>query len=281
VQWHAYTPRALLLPVPPPGHYTLLVRGETSKGVHAANVLRLPLEVQAEWWQYPAVWALALALATGTAYWLHRRRLARALREIQLRTSIAADLHDEVGTLLTRVSVQAELLRGLPAELQEAAFDRLLRNSRAAASTMRDVVWGIDARADSAGSLFDRMREYLDQTAAAAGWQTELSTANWPDATPLPPAVRQSVYRIFKEAVTNAVRHAQGATLLRVQMSRRANHLVLSISDDGIAQPARANRTGMGLLNMAQRAEGLGGRLQAEAGARGGFEVRLELPLPN
>ncbi|MDO7846972.1 histidine kinase [Hymenobacter sp. M29] len=280
VQWHAFTPRTLLLPVPQPGRYTLLVRGETAKGLFAANALRLPLEVQALWWQRPVVWVLAFGLAAASAYWLHRRRLARALREARLRTSIAADLHDEVGTLLTRVSVQAELLRGLPADLQDAALDRLLRNSRAAASTMRDVVWGIDARADSAGSLFDRMREYLDQTAAAAGWQTELSTTDWPDTTPLPPAVRQSVYRIFKEAVTNAVRHAQGATLLRVQMSRRANQLVLSITDDGGPQPARLTRTGMGLLNMAQRAAGLGGHLRAEARAGGGFEVRLEVPLP-
>jgi signal transduction histidine kinase/streptogramin lyase len=279
-QWHAFTPRTLLLPVPQPGRYTLVVRGETVKGLPATNALRLALEVPALWWQHPAVWALALAGLAGLAYWLHRRRLARALREAQLRTRIAADLHDEVGTLLTRVSVQAELLRDLPADLQEPALDRLLRNSRAAASTMRDVVWGIDARADSAGSLFDRMREYLDQTAAAAGWQTELRTSGWPDAAPLPPAVRQSVYRIFKEAVTNAVRHAQGATLLRVQMSRRADHLVLSITDDGMPQPGHTSRTGMGLLNMAQRAAGLGGQLRAAARAGGGFEVRLTVPLP-
>ncbi|MDO7850260.1 sensor histidine kinase [Hymenobacter convexus] len=280
VQWRTTTPRTLLLPVPQPGRYTLLVEGENSRGVRTANVLRLPLLVQAVWWRHPAAWVLAAALLAGGAYWLHRRRLARALREAQLRTGIAADLHDEVGTLLTRVSVQAELLRGLPADMQEKALDNLLRNSRAAASTMRDVVWGIDARADSAGSLFDRMREYLDHTAAAAGWQTELITTGWPDTTPLPPAVRQSVYRVFKEAVTNAVRHAHGATLLRVQMSRRANQLVLSIADDGQPQAPRPASTGMGLLNMAQRAALLGGHVVAGPQPNGGFEVRLEAPLP-
>ena len=85
--------------------------------------------------------------------YLVRQRQRR--RVAALRAQLAIDLHDEVGTLLTRVSVQAELLQSLPPAQQPPAVAGLLRNSRAAASTLRDVVWGIDARADSAGSLLD------------------------------------------------------------------------------------------------------------------------------
>jgi|GEM_PF-1865412 len=221
--------------------------------------------------------ALLLLAGGGGGLLLYRRRQHR--REAQLRTRLAADLHDEVGTLLTRVSVQAELLGSLPAAQQAPAVAGLLRNSRAAAGTMRDVVWGIDARADSAGSLFDRMREYLHQTAATAGWHTELDVAGWDDAAPLPPVLRQGVYRIFKEAVTNAVRHAQGATALRVRVGRPSGHLLLELTDDGRPQPPPATpRTGMGLRNMQQRAHDLGGHLVAEAGPTG-FRVRLEIPV--
>ena len=87
---------------------------------------------------------LLLLGADGGFVWAVRQRQRR--RVAALRAQLATDLHDEVGTLLTRVSVQAELLQSLPAAQQQPAVEGLLRNSRAAASTMRDVVWGIDAR---------------------------------------------------------------------------------------------------------------------------------------
>ncbi|MGI4870155.1 MAG: sensor histidine kinase [Janthinobacterium lividum] len=281
VHWQTNSAHTLLLPAPPPGRYVLRVTGETEQGIRANNSLALTLVVERVWWQHPLVIGLVAGLLVSAGYALQRRRLAQALRELQLRTRIAADLHDEVGTLLTRVTVQAELLPGLPSEEQAWALERLLRNSRAAASTMRDVVWGIDARSDSAGSLLDRMREYLHQTAGAAGWHTELGATGWPDTTLLPPAVRQAVYRVFKEAVTNAVRHAHQATYLQVRLSRRADWLVLYVADDGrpLPTPAAAT-TGMGLLNMQQRAAELGGRVTAGPGPAGGFYLQWEVPVP-
>jgi signal transduction histidine kinase len=224
--------------------------------------------------------ALLLLLGAGAgAVWVGRQRQRR--RVAALRAQLATDLHDEVGTLLTRVSVQAELLQSLPAAQQPPAVAGLLRNSRAAASTMRDVVWGIDARADSAGSLLDRMREYLHQTVGTAGWHTELEVSGWPDQAPLPAAVRQAVYRIFKEAVTNALRHAAGASRLQVTLSRHQGQLHLTLTDDGQPAAAPGPATGMGLRNMQQRATTLGGHVVARAQPSGGFQVHVEIPVPD
>jgi signal transduction histidine kinase len=224
--------------------------------------------------------ALLLLAAGGGATWVVRQRQRR--RVAALRAQLAIDLHDEVGTLLTRVSVQAELLQSLPPAQQPPAVAGLLRNSRAAASTLRDVVWGIDARADSAGSLLDRMREYLHQTVGTAGWQTELEVSGWPNEVPLPTVVRQAVYRIFKEAVTNALRHAQGATCLHVALSRSQDQLHLTLTDDGrAALPKSAPPAGMGLRNMQQRAAALGGHVTAGPTRTGGWRVSVHVPLPD
>jgi signal transduction histidine kinase len=223
---------------------------------------------------------LLLLAAGGGALWAVRRRQRR--RVAALRAQLATDLHDEVGTLLTRVSVQAELLQTLPSAQQPPAVEGLLRNSRAAASTMRDVVWGIDARADSAGSLLDRMREYLYQTVGTAGWHTELEVTGWPDEVPLPSTVRQAVYRIFKEAVTNALRHASGATQLHVALSRHRSYLQLILTDNG--RPAATPGpppAGMGLRNMQQRAAALGGHVTAGPWPAGGWRVHVKVPLPD
>lgn len=227
----------------------------------------------------------ALLLAGGlllgtaaTALLIYRRRQRR--REATLRQQLASDLHDEVGTLLTRVSVQAQLLATRPPSQHPAALAQLLSNSQAAASTLRDVAWGLDTSADSAGSLADRMRDYLTQTVGAAGWSTELHAPDWPDALVLPPAIRQGVYRIFKEAVTNALRHAPSATTLHVELRQAAGQLHLTVLDNGqAAPPALGPTTGLGLRSMRQRAAALGGTLQVGPQAAGGFAVRLAVLL--
>ena len=222
---------------------------------------------------------IAVGLAGGgtLVYLAQRRRLARVLREERLRSRIAADLHDEVGTMLTRISLQAELLRQAQPETSPA-LDRLLGNSRAAARTMRDIVWSIDAHADTMGALLDRMRDHLDQTAAPAGLLTDLTAAGLRDDEPLAPELRQHLYLVFKEAVTNAVRHARHATTLRVSLARRAGQLELLVEDDGQPAPA-TTRSGMGLRNMRQRAEALSGKVEVGFNTeKGGFRVRLVVP---
>ncbi|MCR5889261.1 histidine kinase [Hymenobacter sp. J193] len=206
-----------------------------------------------------------------------RHILATTAEALRVRNRIAADLHDEVGTLLTRVSLQAELLRQTQPAPQPA-LDRLLTNSRAAAGTMRDIVWSIDAEADTVGALLDRMRDHLDQTAVPAGLETHLEASGLHDHNPIAPVVRQHLYLVFKEAVTNAARHARGATQVQVKLEKTPGTLQLTVLDDAPAASAPAPRSGMGLRNMRQRAEALCGQLQAGPMPGGGFRVQLRLP---
>jgi signal transduction histidine kinase len=264
------TPRLRLQGLPP-GQYTVEIRAASSQGVPAANVLRLPLTVSTVWWNRPGVWLLAALAAIGAVYGWQRGRLRRVQHDNELRTKLAADLHDEVGSLLTRINFQAQLLRDhhhYPAASDSdnsVGFERLLTNSAAAVQTMRDVVWSIDARADSAGALLDRMRDYLDQLGGFVGPALTLHTAGLPDELALAPALRQQLYFIFKEAITNAVRHAASANEIQVSLVRVGGVLELEILDDGPYQvPAGTapRPSGLGLRNMAQRAKAIGGELR-------------------
>jgi signal transduction histidine kinase len=264
-------PRRLVLRGVAPGDYEVEIRAETGAGQPAANRLRLPLHVEARWWQWPLLWALLavglVALGYGT-YWL---RLRGVLREAQRRAELAANLHDEVGALLTRVTMLAEVLREhyRPAPADGAgrfdalnALDRLVYNSRAAVQTMRDVVWGIDSEADSCAALLDRMRDHLDQTAAAAGLVAVFDHAGLPVELMLSASVRQNLYLIFKEAVTNTARHARGATEICVHLHHRQGRLVLEVADNGQRSGSGSpHPRGMGLRSMAHRAQVLGASL--------------------
>ena len=139
----------------------------------------------------------------------------------------------------------------------------------------------VDAGADSLAALVDRIRDHLDATARATGRQLLFDDAHLPPKLnqPLPPTVRQHVYLIFKEAVTNVLVHAPQATKLAVTLTHYAvaSDLVLTIEDDG--HPATApGRSGVGLRTMLLRASALRGTLEAGPRREGGFRVQLQVP---
>ncbi len=136
----------------------------------------------------------------------------------------------------------------------------------------------IDSRADSVQALLDRIEDHLDQTAPVAGLRHSFEAEPLAHFQALRPLVRKQIYLIFKEAVTNAVRHGKGATTLRVRLVRDGSYFILEITDDGHATIV-ASRTGLGLRSMAARAKAINGTLQTGPRTDGlpGYQVRLRV----
>ncbi len=258
----------------PPGEYTVEIRGESSQGVAATNVLRLPLTVSTPWWNRPLTWGLAALAALAAMYRWQRGRLRQVRRENALRSRLAADLHDEVGSLLTRVTMQAELLHEL-APAPSPRLATLVEDSRAAASTVRDIIWSVDTAADTLGALTDRIRDHLDATARATGREVVFEDKNLPGPDqPLPPTVRQHVYLICKEAVTNALKYSPPGTLVSVSLC--CTPLLELLITNKLMDSSSPRRAGQGLRNMRHRA----GLLRAELAVgpvREEWQVRLRL----
>jgi len=223
-----------------------------------------------------ALAGLVLALA-GYLLWRYRRREAR--RQEALRTRIAADLHDEVGSMLTQISMQSTLLReGRHAPAQQQNYlDQMAEASRRAARQMSDAVWSIDARYDSAASLLDRLRDHAHEVLPPAGVELDFGADPAVEATEVPLATRQALYYIYKEALHNVVKHAR-ARQVRVRLRLAGSQLELAIRDDGRGTVAASRPGGQGLPNMHMRAQAVGGTVQVEAGSPGlGLLVRLPL----
>jgi signal transduction histidine kinase len=221
-----------------------------------------------------AVAGLALA---GYLLWRYRRREAR--RQEALRTRIAADLHDEVGSMLTQISMQSNLLRegGYAPAQQQTYLDQMAEASRRAARQMSDAVWSIDARYDSAASLLDRLRDHAHEVLPPAGVELDFAADAGIEATVVPLATRQALYYIYKEALHNVVKHAQARQVqVRLRLAGRA--LELEIRDDGRGTVAASRPGGQGLPNMRMRAQAVGGTLHlAPEGPGLGLVVRLPL----
>jgi signal transduction histidine kinase len=91
--------------------------------------------------------------------------------------------------------------------------------------------------------------------------------------------VDAAVYRIAQEALTNALRHARSATRVAIDLSRAGDSVRLRVTDDGLPHPGSVAPPGFGLTGMAERAQLLGGSLQAGPAPHGGWVVEAVLPV--
>jgi len=270
-----------------PGDYTLEIRGETELGTPARNVLRVPVRARTHWWRRPGVWAALTALlmtaAAGGVYRWQQRRGRRREQGLQaehaLRQRIAADLHDDVGNLLTQISMHSDLLRETPHSPAQTRdrLDALAAASRQAAQQMSDVVWSLDAGPLRLSQLLDRMRDHAQEVLPPAGLDVQFRVpADLPDPA-LAPALRHNFYLIYKEALHNVVKHAR-ATTVTVQLAAAAGGLALTVADDGRGHDGRPRPGGRGLANMQARARAVGGTVRYEPWATG-FAVVVAVPL--
>jgi signal transduction histidine kinase len=98
------------------------------------------------------------------------------------------------------------------------------------------------------------------------------------DVDDLPPAVDAAVYRIVQESVTNAIRHAAGATEVVVRVTAKPDRVRVTVEDDGAITGRGHRRDGYGLAGLHERATMLGGVLEAGPCSDGGWLVEAELP---
>jgi len=220
--------------------------------------------------------AWGVLLVSALLLWRYRRR--EALRQEALRTRIAADLHDEVGSMLTQISMQSTLLREgryAPAQ-QQAYLDQMAEVSRRAARQMSDAVWSIDARYDSAASLLDRLRDHAHEV-LPAGLELDFNAEPTLRTVAVSLASRQALYSIYKEALHNVVKHAH-AQQVRVRLRLHLQQLELEVQDDGCGLASAGRPGGQGLANMHMRALAAGGGITLEA-AQPGTRLLVHLPL--
>ena len=272
---------------------TLQLNHERSQNQARLQLLTQQQELDRLRQQRQAAGLLALlllaALGSGAGLWAYRQRQRR--RETALRMTLAADLHDDVGTLLSQISLQSGLLQeGLAdAASQRRQLSQISDASRTAVRQLNDVVWSLDAHNDHLPNLLDRMRDYAHEVLSAAGLEVNF---DFPEALPaqrLPELLRRNLYLIYKESLHNIIKHAHGATEVKVSLHMKAaspGWLVLQVLDNGRAAPegpagaapAYARRSGHGLRNIAARAQALGGTAANGAEATG-FRVQVAVPL--
>jgi len=266
-----------------PGSYRLAIRaagGEAEPGDAASvGILVLPPV-----WRRPWFLIGAAAAAGLTAFLVHRQGVRRAVALERVRTRLATDLHDDVGSSLARISILSEVGRRSVEETSEAArlFGEVGETSRAVIDSLGDAIWSIDPRRDDLQSLGDRLRQFAADLLEGRGITFKLVLPEGAHGVDLPSETRRHLFLLLKEAVTNAARHSRARTL-EVALKVAGRVLELEVKDDGAGFALPDGREGRGLANMAARAAALGGKLDIRSEPGSGTRILLggvALPRP-
>jgi signal transduction histidine kinase len=243
-------------------------------------------------WFIALVVFLLLVWTATTIRLVERRRyqhqLQRAAQERALereRARIAQDLHDDLGSSLTRISLLSTLLQADKDEPEQVTL-HAGKLSEAADQTVRaleEIVWAVRPGSDSLQSLVEYIAHFANEAFEDNPTRCRLDLPHDLPTKPLPPDVRHNIFLIVKEALTNALRHA-GAKEVRVQAKVSENELEILVQDDGrgfdpALPPTEGRRHGLG--NMRRRAETIGGTLKLQSMPGKGTTVRLEVHLAN
>jgi signal transduction histidine kinase len=205
------------------------------------------------------------------------------LRELErLRVEIAANLHDDVGSRLTKVAMLTELVdhQTGSAERSKSHIQAIARTTREVIQAMDEIVWTINPKNDTldnlANYIFQYAQEYFQNTGVRCRLDMPAQLPDWPVST----EVRHNLFMAVKEALHNALKHAQ-ATEVRITLAVTPSHLALTIADNGRGfTPEQVGPNGNGLRNMRARLGTLNGRFAVDSGPDVGTTIRMEAPAP-
>ena len=204
---------------------------------------------------------LALIILTAILIY-YRIKQKQLLRMQHLRTSISSDLHDEVGSLLSGVTMQTQMLEVIPDEKRSDFIKEIGENTKRAVTTMRDLVWSIDSRRDKIEDLKDKISDTCHQLLEPAGFQYSIDLDDQSDRIKkINPKSKKEIYLIAKEAIHNIARHSTGDQV-NIRLIENKNDLQLTIEDNGTKSTKNKSTAGQGLDNMQYRAKEINGSVE-------------------
>ncbi len=275
-----------------PGRYVLHITASNNDGVWNTRGATLAITIIPPYWKTLWFRVTAVVVIAGLLFLMYRYRVRKLLEIERIRTSIATDLHDDIGSTLTEIALFSDVgLREVKAKPQASVlsdderarlaglFSDTGSTARALIDAMNDIVWAVDPKNDSFEFLLLRMKMHATKMLEAKGINYEIDIPPELASLRLPLGMRRRMFLIFKEAINNILRHAQ-PTRVVLTMRREGRTLMMTMADNGIGFDPHAAARGNGLHNMEERARSIGGSLTITSSGGLGTTITLHAPIP-
>jgi ligand-binding sensor domain-containing protein/two-component sensor histidine kinase len=274
------------------GTYTFKVRATNTPGNWGKEITTMRLIVIPPFWKTLPFYILCAALLALIIYIGYRYRINELLKRQAIRNKIAQDLHDNVGSTLSSISVYSQVAKIYQQKQKQSdlhqTLEKISTTSSEMISELNDTVWAINPRNDNMLVILQRMESFARPLLKAQNIEFHFRHDESLIHLNLQMEKRKNFYSIFKEAVNNAVKYA-ACSHLNVQVRQKGNRMLMTITDDGkgfdLSKTSEGYKSsdafggGNGLKNMQYRAKEMRGELSLHSAPGKGTRLELSFPI--
>ena len=271
----------------PAENYRFVVEDLSLSGEPLESGAAVSLVVPRVFWKSFWFWgitALVLALISILiGRYLIRRKIRLHLEQERMisdeRRRIALDLHDDIGTRVSHISLVASHADNtIRHEEAGKAFGQISSMSRDLIGALSESVWMLNPNNDDLESLVDFLYRLVNELCRLKNIRCRVDAVFIMENQPIRYEFRHNVSLAVKECVNNVLKHSQ-ATELDMKIELEKNILVISITDNGIGISEKSRRTGLGLDSLKSRMKSIGGNCTFEHLEEGGLRIILTAPV--
>jgi len=261
-----------------PDNYVFHYRAATPEGVMSSEgsvILIIHPPFWQTWW-----FRVVCLLVTGWLFFYIVRYISqRNLKERVLRLEkeqavekernrISRDMHDDLGSGLTKIAILSEVLKTKTRD-DNATLDKISETARVLVDNLDEMVWALNPKNDSLDKLAAYIAEYAHKYMEGTGMDCVVSLPEEIPAVSISEERRRNIFMAVKEFLNNTVKHSK-ATRVTIELKVLQGSFIVLLADDGRGfDMALTNGMGNGLQNMQQRITDIGGRAVLSSSAEG------------
>lgn len=274
----------------PPGSYTFYVKGSNNDDVWNENAVSIRITILPPWWE---TWWFRTASALTVAcliffvtryYFRQKMKLQREQFERErvvetVRARISQDIHDEIGSGLTKISLMGQRLKTQiqhGKELDPTLLEKITESSKEVIGNLGEIIWTVNPKHDNLQSLLAYLRNYIANFFEHTSIQCTIDFPEEIPAVTISAHIKHNLFLVIKESLNNIIKHAE-ATKVDVNFELSDHTFCFGIVDngEGIAD-VKGRDFGNGLINMKNRMEAINGNFEIKSEMNKGTTIMLK-----
>ncbi len=271
-----------------PGKYTFQVNSFSSDNTLRSPVAFLTFEIEQpfylEWWFFTG-WILLFMISV---FLFVNFKNKRKLEIEKIRMKIAEDLHDEIGSGLTKIAILSEqalkdheekipAIGSNPALEKDNSIIRVGKIARDLVDQMIDVIWSIDPKYDSLNDFVFSFKNFAYELCEAKKINLVIKTENIENVK-VNSQIKRNLQLIVKESLNNAIKYSE-CTEIIFALEVKNKNIFLSIKDNGKGFNKESITPGKGLINIRKNTTALSGKCSIISSPGVGTNIELTFPV--
>ena len=285
----------VVYPALPPGHYIFRARAFAEGLGFSKDNVEFAFDIKAAFYQKLYFKFLLLLLVMGIVLWIQWLRMRIRVRRnnhieevkreenIKVRQTASEDFHDEVGNSLTRIQVLTDVLQtklGVGHDEEKRIIGMIKENVSGLYQGTRDILWALNPESDLVMEIGRRLQslgvDVFQDTGICFSYENLLDQS---ENLKLPGNYNRNIMMIFKEAMSNSLKHAQATQVKLKIWNAEGRNIIIELSDNGIGFNPLYIKKGHGFQNMQKRASRIKSELTPLSSPGEGTRYILKIPV--